>query len=140
MRFFKFNNYQFKENKKNDKYIFDLYIYLNGPQKGYDLKRFRKEISTDAEYNKRVYKYIGGKKAGIDYDAFAAATGLTDYLKRKKNKFKESYQPNDPDNYADQIYEADYAYVEKSKPIKETKVKQVISQRGEHIQNVFSNY
>lgn len=140
MRFFKFNNYQFKENKKNDKYIFDLYIYLNGPQKGYDLKRFRKEISTDAEYNKRVYKYIGGKKAGIDYDAFAAATGLTDYLKRKKNKFKESYQPNDPDNSADQIYEADYAYVEKSKPIKETKVKQVNSQRGQHIQYVFSNY
>ncbi|QII72112.1 hypothetical protein [Apibacter sp. B2966] len=124
----------------NDKYIFDLYIYLNGPQKGYDLKRFRKEISTDPEYNKRVYKYIGGKKAGIDYDAFAAATGLTNYLKRKKNKFKESYQPDDPNDSADQIYEADYAYVEKSKPIKETKVKQVNSQRGEHIQYVFSNY
>lgn len=35
---------------------------------------------------------------------------------------------------------ADYAYVEKSKPIKETKVKQVNSQLGEHIQYVFSNY
>lgn len=77
----------------NDKYIFDLYIYLNSPQKGYDLKRFRKEISTDPEYNKRVYKYIGGKKAGIDYDAFAAATGLTDYLKRKKINSKKVINP-----------------------------------------------
>lgn len=61
-------------------------------------------------------------------------------MKRKKNKSKESYQPNDSNNSADQIYEADYAYVERSKPIKETKVKHANSQRGEYIQYVFSNY
>ncbi|QII69463.1 hypothetical protein G8C41_01050 [Apibacter sp. B3706] len=120
--------------------IFDLYIYLNGPQKGYDLKRFRKEISTDPEYNKRVYKYIGGKKAGINYDAFAAATGLTDYLKRKKINSKKVINPMILITPLIKFMRQIMHMSKKVNQIKETKVKQVNSQRGEHIQYVFSNY
>lgn len=60
----------------NEEYLQEIYNIMGGKEAGINYDAFKTDVSSNKEYNKQVFDFVYSGAEGVDYNAFAFDTGL----------------------------------------------------------------